>query len=167
MGKYLEIKTAGQWEYASRVNCEGAVIVLIYHRDTHRYLMVEQFRPPVNMRVLEFPAGLIDPGETPIQTAVRELREEAGVEATPEDLIELGSAYSSVGMSDEKVYFYAIIVSSNTRILPSELQGAEFENGLVSRWVSEIDVLQTRAAKAQSILARFKAKQEQPNLMLP
>jgi 8-oxo-dGTP pyrophosphatase MutT (NUDIX family) len=41
-------------------------------------IVIEQFRPPVGQSTIEFPAGLIDEGETPEQAALRELREETG-----------------------------------------------------------------------------------------
>mgnify|MGYP005848825511 CR=1 FL=1 len=41
-------------------------------------LLVEQFRPPVRQTTMEFPAGLVDQGETVEQAALRELREETG-----------------------------------------------------------------------------------------
>lgn len=37
-----------------------------------------QFRPPVNRIVVDFPAGLVEPGETEQECALRELREETG-----------------------------------------------------------------------------------------
>ncbi|KAF2465738.1 uncharacterized protein BDR25DRAFT_269823 [Lindgomyces ingoldianus] len=43
-----------------------------------RILLQKQWRPPVDATVIEVPAGLIDPKETPQQCAVRELREETG-----------------------------------------------------------------------------------------
>ncbi|KAJ8905780.1 hypothetical protein NDN08_002285 [Rhodosorus marinus] len=41
-------------------------------------LVVVQYRPPVGGKTVELPAGLIDPGETAEEAAVRELREETG-----------------------------------------------------------------------------------------
>lgn len=41
-------------------------------------LLQKQFRPPLDKICIEFPAGLVDKGETPEQAAVRELAEETG-----------------------------------------------------------------------------------------
>lgn len=50
-------------------------------------ILVLQYRPPLDSLVLEFPAGLIDPNESPETATIRELREETGYFAT-EDCIE-------------------------------------------------------------------------------
>jgi ADP-ribose pyrophosphatase len=50
--------------------------------------------------VFNFPAGLIDPGETPEETARRELKEETGLDLVKiSDILPL--SYSAVGFSNE------------------------------------------------------------------
>ena len=39
-------------------------------------IMVRQFRYPLNDYIYELPAGLIDPGESIKETAIREMKEE-------------------------------------------------------------------------------------------
>lgn len=59
----------------------GAVAVLAID-EQERVLLIEQYRHPVQARLLELPAGLLDQaGEPPHLTAARELAEEAGLTA--------------------------------------------------------------------------------------
>src|ERR1041385_1573711 len=46
-----------------------------------RVLIVRQYRPAVDRYTLELPSGIVDPGETPAQSAGRELLEETGYQA--------------------------------------------------------------------------------------
>ena len=53
--------------------------VLILARTTEgKWVMTEQYRHGTGKIALEFPAGIIDKGETPEEAAVRELQEECG-----------------------------------------------------------------------------------------
>jgi 8-oxo-dGTP pyrophosphatase MutT (NUDIX family) len=63
----------------------GGVVV----RGTECIVIVPTRRAASGARVLALPKGHVDPGETPLQAAAREVREEAGVETEP--LGELGS----------------------------------------------------------------------------
>jgi ADP-ribose pyrophosphatase len=67
-------------------------------------LLVRQHRPAVDTDLLELPAGLVDPGEQPIDTARRELAEETGFAA---DHVEpLVSFYTSPGFSTELIHIF-------------------------------------------------------------
>ena len=46
--------------------------------ETPRIVLQKQWRAPADAVVIEIPAGLMDPGETPEACALRELREETG-----------------------------------------------------------------------------------------
>ena len=56
--------------------------VLILARTAEgKWVMTEQYRHGTGKIALEFPAGIIDKGETPEQAAIRELQEECGYKA--------------------------------------------------------------------------------------
>ena len=64
-----------------------AVSVLLYDPDRDEVGLIEQFRPGAYAAgwepwLIEVVAGIIDPGETPEQVAIREAQEEAGATVT-------------------------------------------------------------------------------------
>ena len=96
------------WECVSRVNTTGAVMMIATLRPSGRLVLVRQFRPPVGKLTLEFPAGLIDAGEDPVDTAVRELYEETGYRGTV-DMVYPASC-TSPGMSGEGIVIVTMSV---------------------------------------------------------
>lgn len=54
------------------------VVIVVPFLDRQRLLMIRQYRYPVGKVLLEFPAGHVDAGEDPLDTARRELAEETG-----------------------------------------------------------------------------------------
>lgn len=58
----------------------GFIIVFAVTED-ERVVLVRQYKHGIARELLELPAGAIDPGEEPLQTAIRELAEETGYEA--------------------------------------------------------------------------------------
>lgn len=76
-------------------------VVLIMHDETGEKILIDrEFRLATGEWVYNFPAGLIDEGETPEEAARRELMEETGLELyAVEDNIPI--SYSAVGFSNE------------------------------------------------------------------
>ena len=71
-----------------------------------RFVLVRQFRKPIERDVLEIIAGRKNPGESPEDCATREIREETGHEVV--SLHSLGPIYPSPGYVDELIHlFYA------------------------------------------------------------
>ena len=89
------------WECATRVNSRGAVVMIVQLRPSGRFILIRQYRPPADSFVVEFPAGLIDDGEPPEITAVRELYEETGFNGVVEKVVP--PALNSPGLSGETV----------------------------------------------------------------
>ncbi|MBQ9788644.1 MAG: NUDIX hydrolase [Lentisphaeria bacterium] len=88
------------WEKCARVNSRGAVIIIPEIVPDGVYLMVRQYRVPAEKYVIEFPAGLVDDGESAEATALRELYEETGYEGKITQVFPAG--FSSPGMSGEE-----------------------------------------------------------------
>jgi len=72
------MKDGEQPYYSFRVP-DFAVTVAI--TEEGRMLAVRQYRPSVERYTVELPSGLVDPGETPLEAARRELVEETGYAA--------------------------------------------------------------------------------------
>lgn len=81
----------------------GAVAVIALTPDKE-LLLVEQYRKPLELNILEIPAGKIEPNEEPKLTALRELEEETGY--TTNELSYVTSFYTSPGFADEIIHIY-------------------------------------------------------------
>lgn len=91
---------------------DGVIIYALYGPKRDKVVMVRQYRFSVDDYVYEFPAGLVDAGETYSQAGARELKEETGLDFTPVKADEMYSKplFTTVGMTDEScatVYGYA------------------------------------------------------------
>lgn len=77
-----------------------AVVIMATDESGERIVLSKEFRLAAGGWVYNFPAGLIDDGETPEESAKRELWEETGLELY-EINDKLGLSYSAVGFSNE------------------------------------------------------------------
>nr|WP_270895503.1 NUDIX hydrolase [Aliibacillus thermotolerans] len=81
----------------------GAVAVIAM-TESGKIVLVRQFRKALEKEIYEIPAGKLEQGEAPIETAYRELEEETGYRA--KELTEITSFYTSPGFSDEIIYLF-------------------------------------------------------------
>ena len=126
--KWLSLKTINytdskgvkrKWDVATRTTKQGhnkadaVVIVPIIKSSKLKVLdtvLVSQFRPPVGKKTLEFPAGLIDEGETAAMAALRELKEETGYTGTVDEDLQSMILCMTPGLTDESIQIVAVNV---------------------------------------------------------
>ncbi len=96
------------WETAGRKESRSAVGILATFKNTGEIVLIRQYRPPLDRFVIEFPAGLIDPGETPAEAALRELKEETGY--TGKIIRIFSNTYPSPGMSEETISLVRMVI---------------------------------------------------------
>ena len=115
---------------------EAAVILPI--TEENEVVFITQYRESVNKVSLELQAGMVDPGEKPIETARRELEEETGLIANKiEPLI---SIYPSTGYTSERVHIFL---------------AKDFENGK-QRLDSTEEILSIKKIKIEECIEKIK-----------
>lgn len=80
----------------------GALVVPV--TSDGRLVLVRQYRFTVQGRILEFPAGTVEPGEDPAGTVEREIQEETGYQAG--NIQKVGEFFLAPGYSDEIIYAF-------------------------------------------------------------
>lgn len=86
---------------------DGVMIIPITKED--EFVIIRQYRPAIDGFIYEFPAGLVDGGETVEEASKRELFEETGLNCLSFEYL-IKPSYTSVGMSDETVAIVKMLV---------------------------------------------------------
>jgi ADP-ribose diphosphatase len=120
---------------------DGAVAVIAI--DENGDLILErQFRYAAGKELLEIPAGGIDPGETPEQTAYREMQEETGY--APGKLEKLTGFYAAPGYASEYLHLFLA-----TDLKPARLTAEDTDEIELIRVQLDIAVEMIRAGDIQ------------------
>ena len=106
-GRYLQLRRRHSWEFVERKGVTD-VVVLVAVTAEQEAVLVEQYREPVQAKMIEWAAGLVGDeeavdGETMLEAAARELEEETGFRAERFDILATGP--SSGGLTSEVVTF--------------------------------------------------------------
>lgn len=88
-------------------------VAVMAHLAGKGFVLVRQYRKPVEAEVLEIVAGLVEPGEALEDCARREVREETGYDVR--SMVELGEMWPSAGYCDERLHMYFAEVEDNGR----------------------------------------------------
>lgn len=110
--------------------------------ETGEVLMERQWRYPMGREYLEIPAGKIDAGETPLQTAQRELLEETGMRAVHWEPLTV--IHPAIGFSNEIIHIFI------ARGLSGSPEQAALDHGerIQTLWMSLTDLMD-RVRKGQ------------------
>lgn len=101
-GKHVIVCERDGWEFVERKKGKSAAVV-VARTDEGKFVLVGQYRRPVDARVIDFAAGLVE-DEDAQTTARRELEEETGYRCAT--LRQLASGPTSPGITSETVTFF-------------------------------------------------------------
>lgn len=115
----------------------GAVVLLPITEDG-RVVLIRNYRVSIDQTLLELPAGTIEQGDSPEQTAGRELIEETGYRADRLQMIR--KFYSSPGICDEVMYLF--LASGLVAGEPDREANEQIENQLagwdeIRQWIAD------------------------------
>ena len=113
----------GATQTINRLNFErgDAVAIVVYNTDNNTYLFTEQLRVPVWTKeprkayFTELVAGMVEEGNSHVQTAMSELKEELGFNKPLWEFIKLDTFYLSPGGSNERIFLYYVEVCNVDR----------------------------------------------------
>ncbi len=113
----------------------GAAVILPI-LDDERICLIENYRIAVDETLIELPAGTLEPGEDPLQTARRELAEETGYRAR--SIRQLAVFYSSPGILDERMHLYA---ANGLEPGATALEPGEKIRPILKTWPETLDMI--------------------------
>jgi ADP-ribose pyrophosphatase len=126
--------------------------------DRKRILLVQQYRLPARKKLWELPAGSLDEGETALQGAKRELKEETGCRA--KTWTKLVSFYPSPGFVSEKMTIYLATDLTLGEATPMEDERIEtrwFAAKEVDRMIQDGEIIDAKTIIGYSLWRRKSA----------
>ncbi len=114
-----EVKSGNKKFPRYRVNRPDAAAILVHNTEKNTIVLVKQFRYAIHdlikSNIYEIPAGKVDKGEKPLQTAVRETFEECGYRLKASRLKKIAEFFAAPGYTTEKFHLYYAVVESSDK----------------------------------------------------
>ena len=102
----------------------GAVCI-VARPTPEKVILIRQYRHAAGQELVEIPAGTLNPGEDPLECAIRELEEETGYRAAR--MIERARFWTTPGFTTEFMYLYEATDLEKTQINPDEDEFIEID----------------------------------------
>jgi ADP-ribose pyrophosphatase len=149
-GKLFDV-TVERWGENEReiVEHPGAVAIVAVD-DDDRVAFVRQLREPARARLLEIPAGTLDPGESPEECARRELREETGLSGG--SWSPLARFWTTPGFCRELMHVYAAEGVEAGEAAPAQDEELELVHVPLSKLDGRLDELEDAKTLAGVLL---------------
>jgi ADP-ribose pyrophosphatase len=126
-GRLIDV-TVEHWGGRDREIVEHPGSVAIVAVDADGYVaLVRQLREPARKALVELPAGTAEPGEAPLEIAMRELREECGLSGG--EWRELAAFWTTPGFCRERMHLFAA-----ENVVRGEAEPADDEELEIVRW---------------------------------
>jgi ADP-ribose pyrophosphatase len=148
----LPNKAEGEWECIRHPG--GALAVPI--TEDGKLILVRQYRFAIGGRVLEFPAGTLEPNEDELETIQREIQEEIGYRALHWQ--KLGEFILAPGYSDEIIYAFLAQGLEKLEMPPKQDDDEDIEIVFFSPEELEKAILEGEPIDAKTITSFFLAR---------
>ena len=149
-GRLLGI-TVERWGEHEREIVEHPGAVAIVAVDGEGFVtLVRQLREPARKRLLELPAGTAEPGEEPLATAQRELREECGLRGG--EWHELAAFWTTPGFCRERMHLFAAEGVERGEAEPADDEDLELVHWPVGEIAARLHVIEDAKTLAGLLL---------------
>lgn len=140
------------YQYAERLGI-NSIAFICYDRKTKMFLLNNEYKPPVNAKLLGAFGGSIDKDKTHQQIVVDEVKEEAGFEVSHADIVFMGGYFVSTQMN-QFCNLYLVYVD---RAKQGERQPEnKIEAMAIPTWMTEDEIMRAMDWKAITIISRAK-----------
>ena len=152
----VQLPNGHEGEYGS-IKHPGAALAVPITKD-NKVIILRQYRFAVSRYLLEFPAGTLEIGETPINSIKREIQEETGYKADKWD--EIGTLVPAPGYADEEIHLFLARNISKLNSVPKGDLDEDIEVLIINP--EKLDNLISSGNEildAKTVTAWFRAKQ--------
>lgn len=159
--RFLNIKevidpenNVNKYQFAERLGVDS-VAFIGFDLDTNKYLVNNEYKPPVNKFITGAFGGSIDKDKSLKEIVIDEVREEAGFEVDKKNVIEVGKAFVSTQMNQ---FCYLFLVFLDKKMQKERRPENAIEAMATTTWLSEEDICQMNDWKAITIISMAKSK---------